>query len=138
MTWIWLNLLQFCVSNQSINPEEDASNKPWRPIPSQRTSVCSARILRWTLLPMCLVFSAYLNVLREGLVLAIVFLSHNEYNLGSHWILRNVCNAIGYAAFNAGASSVAFPCASLITFIRIFSGHTCPLFSVLISPGLCD
>ncbi|EIM84467.1 uncharacterized protein STEHIDRAFT_159138 [Stereum hirsutum FP-91666 SS1] len=109
MMWIWLNILQFCVSNQSINPEEDASNKPWRPIPSQRTSVCSARILRWILLPMCLTLSVYLNVLGEGLALAIIFLAHNEHNLGSHWILRNVCNAIGYAAFNAGATSIACP-----------------------------
>lgn len=115
MAWVWLNLLQFCVSNQSINPEEDASNKPWRPIPSYRIATRSARILRWVLLPMCLALSAYLNVLREGLVLAIAFLYHNECNLGSHWILRNVCNVIGYGAFNAGASALACSRASLFS-----------------------
>lgn len=70
---------------------------------------------------MCLALSTYENVLFEGLILTIVFLFHNEINLGSHWVLRNVCNAIGYAAFNAGAAAMACSCASLIAFIRLFT-----------------
>lgn len=110
--WIWLNLLQFCVSNQSINPEEDASNKPWRPIPSRRISVNTARVLRWALLPTCLILSFKCNALLPGLVLTLAFLLHNELNLGSHWVLRNVCNSVGYAAFNAGATAIACACTS--------------------------
>ncbi|KIM78588.1 hypothetical protein PILCRDRAFT_11056 [Piloderma croceum F 1598] len=32
--WVWLHLLQFDVSNQYLDPTEDALNKPDRPIPS--------------------------------------------------------------------------------------------------------
>ncbi|KAI0065532.1 hypothetical protein BV25DRAFT_1798511, partial [Artomyces pyxidatus] len=57
MGWTWLHLLQFCVSNQSANPEEDALNKPWRPIPSRRISVSATHVLRWVLLPICFALS---------------------------------------------------------------------------------
>ena len=105
--WTWLHLLQFCVSNQSIDPEEDALNKPWRPIPSGLISVTSARCLRWILLPSCFSLSAYLEVHWQGIALALAFLAHNEFHLHSHWIMRNVCNAWGYAYFNAGAFAIA-------------------------------
>ena len=105
--WTWLHLLQFCVSNQSLNPEEDALNKPWRPIPSGIVSSVNARILRWILLPLCLSLSISLEVHWQGISLAIAFLVHNELHLHSHWLMRNACNAWGYASFNAGASAIA-------------------------------
>jgi len=105
--WTWLHLLQFCVSNQSLNPEEDTLNKPWRPIPSGVVSVVNARILRWILLPICLSLSISLEAHWQGISLAIAFIVHNELHLHSHWLLRNACNAWGYASFNAGASAIA-------------------------------
>jgi 4-hydroxybenzoate polyprenyltransferase len=46
-TWLWLIILQFCLQNQcgTGSPEEDAINKPWRPIPSQRISLENAKKL---------------------------------------------------------------------------------------------
>jgi 4-hydroxybenzoate polyprenyltransferase len=46
-TWLWLIILQFCLQNQCStgSPEEDALNKPWRPIPSQRISLGNAKKL---------------------------------------------------------------------------------------------
>jgi hypothetical protein len=105
--WTWLHLLQFCVSNQSLNPEEDTLNKPWRPIPSGIVSVVNARILRWILLPICLFVSISLEAHWQGISLAIAFIVHNELHLHSHWLMRNACNAWGYASFNAGASAIA-------------------------------
>ncbi|KAI0270494.1 UbiA prenyltransferase family-domain-containing protein [Gloeopeniophorella convolvens] len=105
--WTWLHLLQFCVSNQSMDPEEDASNKPWRPIPSRLITVADARVLRWLLLPICFAFSIYLEVQWQGIALAAAFLAHNELGFHSHWLMRNVCNAWGYACFNAGAAAIA-------------------------------
>ena len=105
--WTWLYLLQFCVSNQSLSPDEDALNKPWRPIPAGRISVRQATTLRWTLLPLCLFLSFAYGILAVGAVLMIGILLHNELRLDSHWFTRNVLNAIGYATFDAGAMTVA-------------------------------
>ena len=105
--WTWLHLLHCCVANQSQNPEEDVLNKPWRPIPSGIVSVLNARILRWILLPLCLSLSMSLEALWQSTSLAIGFIVYNELHIDSHWLMRNACNAWGYASFNAGASAIA-------------------------------
>ena len=105
--WTWLHLLQFCVSNQTMDPEEDATNKPWRPIPARKISLEAARALRWLLLPVCLIQSVVYGVPWQGLSLAVAFLAHNEFDMGSHWVIRNLCNSWGYASFNAGAIAIA-------------------------------
>ncbi|KAH9920286.1 UbiA prenyltransferase family [Fomitopsis serialis] len=109
IAWVWLNLLQFCVSNQSLpdSVEEDVRNKPWRPIPAHRVSLLAARKLRWALLPLCLAISLGYHVGYPGLALALGIWVNNELALDSHWITRNLCCALGYAAFNAGATYVA-------------------------------
>jgi 4-hydroxybenzoate polyprenyltransferase len=45
--WLWLIIMQFCLQNQCStgSPEEDAVNKPWRPIPSRRISLQNAKTL---------------------------------------------------------------------------------------------
>ena len=103
--WVWLHLLQFCVSNQSVEPDEDSKNKPWRPIPAGNISVHSARRLRWLLLAACLALSAQTGVLHAGAALSFATWAHNEANLGSHWLTRNALNAVGYASFSIGASN---------------------------------
>ncbi|KAI0336193.1 hypothetical protein GY45DRAFT_1358085 [Cubamyces sp. BRFM 1775] len=105
--WIWLHLLQFCLSNQCLSPKEDATNKPWRPIPAGRISVTAATWLRWALLPTCLMLSAHYGVVMASIALALGTLAHNEFGMDSRWLPRNVCNAVGYAAFNAGATYAA-------------------------------
>ena len=107
VVWTWLHLLQICVSNQSLAPDEDALNKSWRPIPSGLISVVYARTLRWILLPLCFSLSVYLEVPGHGISLALAFLAYNELHLNSHWFMRNICCAWGYASFNAGASTIA-------------------------------
>jgi len=121
--WTWLHLLQFCVSNQSQNPEEDVLNKPWRPIPSGIVSVLNARILRWILLPLCLSLSMSLEALWQSTSLAMGFIVYNELHIDSHWLMRNACNAWGYASFNAGASAIA---GAYYSFYTIFSNDRMP------------
>ena len=45
--WLWLIILQFCLQNQCSkgSAEEDAVNKPWRPIPSYRITLANAKRL---------------------------------------------------------------------------------------------
>ncbi|KAF8994557.1 UbiA prenyltransferase family [Cyathus striatus] len=107
LLWVLIYLLQFCVSNQSLSPEEDAENKPWRPIPAEMISVKQARLFRWCLLGLGLALSAYYRVLWPACILTVGIWVNNELRLDSHWATRNICNALGYAAFNAGATSAA-------------------------------
>jgi len=87
--------------------DEDAVNKPWRPIPSGRISVSSARKLRWFLLPACLLLSLRLGVPDAGLGLTVSILLHNELDLGRHWAGKNGLCGFGYAFFELGATRLA-------------------------------
>ena len=107
VAWVWLYLLQFCVSNQSISPDEDALNKPWRPIPSGRITVSDSRWLRWMLLFACLILSFHHNVIGPAVALTLGIWINNELRLDNHWLTRGICNALGYASFNAGATAMA-------------------------------
>ncbi|KAI0649668.1 hypothetical protein C8Q79DRAFT_1006024 [Trametes meyenii] len=106
--WIWLNLLQFCISNQTPSIEEDRVNKPWRPLPAGRISLKNTGTLRWVLLPVCLAISS-LNgtVFAACAVLTAATPAHNDMDLGSYWHTRNLLNAVGYAAFNIGAAFIS-------------------------------
>ena len=106
LIWVWFNLLQVTVSNQSTSPDEDLVNKPWRPIPAGRISQENARRLRWIIAPTCLIFSIICYVPWEGAVLAMTNIAYQDFHFDAHWVPRNVCNALAYAAFNAGASRV--------------------------------
>ncbi|KAF8495311.1 UbiA prenyltransferase family-domain-containing protein [Gautieria morchelliformis] len=105
--WIWLHLLQFCVSNQCINPEEDAVNKPWRPIPAGRVTVSQAQNLRWVLVAACLALSIYRGVLPASILLCSFTIAYNDLGLHRHIVMRNACNAVGYASFELGATQLA-------------------------------
>jgi len=105
--WVWLHLLQFCVSNQSLSVMEDTRNKPWRPIPAQMICVNTARSLRWFLLAICILVSELYGVRDISLVFAVGIYLHNEAKLDSHWLTRNILNALGYATFDLGACAIA-------------------------------
>lgn len=106
MIWTWLFLLQFCAANQMFSPEEDAINKPYRPIPAGLISVRIAFILRWTLIPICLVLSVIYDVLYPGLSLTIAFLVYNELHGDSTWYTKNLLNAVGLVSWNVGAATI--------------------------------
>ena len=65
-----------------------------------------ARILRWSLLLLCLIQSYALAVPWQGLSLSVAHVVYNELELGDHWFFKTICNAWGYASFNAGAAAI--------------------------------
>jgi len=108
--WIWLHLLQFAVSNQSLDPEEDRLNKPRRPLPAGRITMTQAIWLRWLLIPICLGYSALyspsVTILSAGVIIMTII-----YNEGgahaSHWTIRSGMNCVSYGILEAGATLVA-------------------------------
>ncbi|KAF4562505.1 hypothetical protein EYR36_004166 [Pleurotus pulmonarius] len=105
--WLWIHLFQFCVANQVLSPEEDALNKPYRPIPSKLISVPAARALRWSLAPICLGLSWVYGLLNNGVGLALAFALYNEFGLDSYWLSKNLLNAVGSVLWNVGAAKIA-------------------------------
>lgn len=105
--WLWLHLLQFCIANQVLSPEEDALNKPYRPIPSKLISVTAACVLRWSLAPVCLGVSWAYGLLGNGVGLMFAFVLYNELGLDSYWLSKNLLNAVGSVLWNVGAAKIA-------------------------------
>lgn len=105
--WVWLYLLQFNAANQMFSPDEDAMNKPYRPIPAGLISVDATRILRWVLVPVCLALSLAYDVFYPGLSLALAFVVYNELGLDSYWYTKNFLNAVGLVSWNIGAARIA-------------------------------
>lgn len=106
--WLWLHLLQFNVSNQSMDPEEDELNKRDRPLPSGRISLKNARILRWALVPLCFGVSILysLEVLYASVAMIASTIVYNELGAHNQWFVRNLLNGFGVASFEAGTTLV--------------------------------
>lgn len=108
--WIWLQLLQFDVSNQTIDPEEDKRNKSDRPIPANRISLRNALILRWVLPIICFLWSASYSKEVLAASVANCFLTYVYDEMGyaaGHWAGRNLVNSLGFASFEIGACLIA-------------------------------
>ncbi|KAF7300701.1 S-adenosyl-L-methionine-dependent methyltransferase [Mycena chlorophos] len=106
--WLWLHLLGFNTSNQTASLE-DATNKPDRPIPAGRISLRNATILRWTLMPLCWLFSlAYSRqTMYASMSLSLFTWMYNELHGNSASLSRYALNGLGFAAFEAGTTFVA-------------------------------
>src|ERR1700749_3998971 len=94
--WIWLHLLQFDVSNQTVGAVEDRKNKPDRPLPSGRITMRNAIILRWVLVPLCFGYSLYFSLMTLYASVGLVIMTIIYDELGAHaahWIIRNIVNA---------------------------------------------
>ena len=87
--------------------EEDAHNKPWRPLPAGRISMEVAVAIRWVLVPVCLLLSAQYGVLEVGLLFAVAIFLYNECHLDGHWALKNLMNAAAYPIIDIGAAHIA-------------------------------
>lgn len=108
--WLWLHLLQFDVSNQTLSEEEDKENKNDRPLPAGRMTLRGALILRWVLVPLCWSYSLFFSIKTFYASLSVVALTYIYDEMGGHsghWIVRNALNALGFASFEVGATLVA-------------------------------
>jgi 4-hydroxybenzoate polyprenyltransferase len=119
--WLWVSLLQTTVANQSVgtSPEEDAINKPFRPIPSKRISLEAARLFRWLLVPVHLALSVLFGAFLGGLGVSVTTAIHNEIGGSSHWFTKNGCCAIYYAAFEYGGTMIAGKAAHRLPFVNL-------------------
>ena len=108
--WVWINLLPFAIDNQR-QPEsikEDALNKPWRPLPSQRMTPESARYLMIFLYCTAVIISHHFGNLAQCLALILLGYCYNDLNdPNMSCVLRNFINACGYTCFSSGAMQVA-------------------------------
>ncbi|RWA10839.1 hypothetical protein EKO27_g4260 [Xylaria grammica] len=108
--WIWLQLLVLDLANQRLPDSiaEDIINKPWRPITSDRITAEGARRLLIASIAITLAASSYLGVTSETLLLFMFNWMYNDLGLAnSHWLLRNLMNALGITTIGAGATRVA-------------------------------
>lgn len=107
--WAWLHSLQAGLSNQTVSPEEDAVNKPDRPLPSGRITLKSAVRLRWILVPVCWAASLgySMQVLNASIVFSAYAVLYNECAVSRHWLLRGALNAMALTSLEAGATLVA-------------------------------
>ncbi|KLO15620.1 hypothetical protein SCHPADRAFT_824480 [Schizopora paradoxa] len=108
--WVWFHVLQFDVSNQTLDPEEDENNKRDRPLPAKRISLRDALILRWLLVPACWAMSYWYSKEVMYASIGLTFLTVVYDELGAHaghYIVRNLVNALGFVTFEVGASLIA-------------------------------
>ncbi|KZV95919.1 hypothetical protein EXIGLDRAFT_609908 [Exidia glandulosa HHB12029] len=114
LAWLLLHLLAFNVANQytSRSIEEDALNKPWRPLPSGRISRDQATILRWALVVICTLAS--ITIAGPGgptlIVISVAFslatLVYNEGGVSTDWTGKNLCCSVGNMLFESGTTLV--------------------------------
>ena len=109
LIWVWTNLLQFNLSNQSQPGAvlEDQINKPWRPIPAGRVTVAGAHRLLRTLRLVTVGMSVVMGGTASCIALTLLTWWYNDLGGGDHWLLRNFINAGGYLSFLTGAMRVA-------------------------------
>ncbi|EED20987.1 conserved hypothetical protein [Talaromyces stipitatus ATCC 10500] len=87
--------------------QEDAENKPWRPLPSQRISQPQSKLLHCALRPLLLVISAMTGGIVPSVCIQILTFAYNDMRLGDQWYFRNCLNAGGYISFLLGAIQAA-------------------------------
>ncbi|EGO00410.1 hypothetical protein SERLA73DRAFT_52644 [Serpula lacrymans var. lacrymans S7.3] len=123
MCWIWVHLLQFDVSNQTVFPEEDRRNKATRPLPAGRILMRNAVYLRWFLVPVCfMISSAYgIYAFYASILLVALTVCHNELQGHRHWMSKSLLTAAGLVSFELGGTLVAGCCHSEVDNVGVLA-----------------
>ena len=111
LAWVWLHLLLFCTSNQSLPSSlaEDTGNKPWRPLPSKRLTNTQARQLLLAVSILAPLTSLFVGGFWESFLFQALTYLNNDLAWGDKSaVKRNLINALGYTTFALGAISVLF------------------------------
>ncbi|CAI6336426.1 unnamed protein product [Periconia digitata] len=106
---MWLLTLQFCIQNQRhpSSAEEDAKNKPWRPISSGRITPSTATDLLTVVFLVTSLISYSLGVFPHYAVFTYLAVYHNDFGgSDAHGVIRNALNAAGFVCFFSGALKV--------------------------------
>lgn len=106
--WVWIHLFMCNVSNQARTHDEDAVNKPWRPLPARRISDAQIVVLRWMLVVACFAASALhgVDLMLTTLGLFLTTFAYDEFGLAGHCLGKNLCNIGGYTTFEIGATKL--------------------------------
>ena len=98
------------IANQRLQKsiQEDAINKPWRPLPMQRLTPGEAtRLLHWVI-PVVYLVGEYTGSQRaSAYFLAFSYMYNDLDGANKHMFVRNLLNACGYSCFSVGASIIA-------------------------------
>ncbi|KAJ5622036.1 hypothetical protein N7528_005268 [Penicillium herquei] len=108
--WNWVNLLTFNLANQRLPGSviEDSTNKPWRPIPSQRITPDEARRLLLLLLPVGIAISSQIGGLEETIAMIILTWMYNDLGgADEYFLLRNVINGAAFICHGSGSTIIA-------------------------------
>ncbi|KAJ2918911.1 hypothetical protein MD484_g1507, partial [Candolleomyces efflorescens] len=107
--WLWSVLLQFNLINQTVLPEEDAENKPWRPIPAGRITLRNAIILRWISIPLCAMLSSYFGTATLVSCILFTFFAslYNFCDGDKNGFVKNLINGFGSCSLALGTTLVA-------------------------------
>lgn len=107
-----LYLYAFCLINQISGVEQDAIDKPDRPLPAGLVTLRGAKarwavvMIAYPLVGLCLGGArlAGLSLAAQGL-----FVAHEHGGLHRHWIPKNLCCAVGLFVLLAGAWQMVAP-----------------------------
>lgn len=138
---VWANLLVFDISNQRHPSavEEDAINKPHRPLPSGRISIDASRRLLLAGVPLVLALSWALGCWEETLLLYCFTWMYNDLGgCDENCVLRNLLIAIGYGLYSSAAlrvmtgseyavNGMGFAWVGVITFVMFVTQHICDI-----------
>ncbi|KAJ7644820.1 UbiA prenyltransferase family [Roridomyces roridus] len=106
LVFIWFHLLLCNISNQARSKDEDAINRPWRPLPSGLITEAQAIWLRYATALFCLLWSVQYGwelVLVTTALIATTWV-YDEGGGSKTVIGKNLCNVGGYVAFEVGAT----------------------------------
>jgi len=104
-----MHLLQFNITNQTKDVEEDRLNKPWRPLPSGRISKSNASRLHLLVSLICMCYSYSVSHLLFSASLSF-FLGVTFYHKSSahgHWVMKSLMNAFGLTCLGFGSTVLA-------------------------------
>ncbi|KAL1727806.1 UbiA prenyltransferase family [Schizophyllum commune] len=102
--WVECHLLAFEIMNQITGLEEDVLSKPYRPIPSGRITVSSARILHYFVICVSALLSIYYGTVLISTAFFAMNYLYNECALARYWPLKSFFSGYGYACLMAGAA----------------------------------
>lgn len=107
--WLWLVLLQFNLINQTVLPEEDVENKPWRPIPAGRISLQNAISARWISILTCGLVSSYFGapVFVQSVLFTCMASLYNFCDGDRNGFAKNLITGLGTYSLALGTTLVA-------------------------------
>ncbi|KIY66754.1 hypothetical protein CYLTODRAFT_354453 [Cylindrobasidium torrendii FP15055 ss-10] len=139
--WVWCELLEFNTSNQTFgtSPDEDALNKPWRPIPSQRITLDGAKTLRLALMPFNMIMASIFDTVPASIGFEAFISLHNDIGGSDHWLTKNGCTAALYGFLEFGATLVADGTVTLtLNQICAILGSVFIVFTTIQAQDFCD